>query len=127
MDRRQLPPGGARRVRRVTAAPALAAKPPTTWDGLLQVKTDGSTWSISPCASLPGYTKVKLDPTEVSFEKNWRRDYNTQGVGISRDISEKDVQKAVTQGVAAVSDIFKEEFTKGGYRWSPRRAPTCCR
>lgn len=116
MDRRQLLPAALAAFAVATAAPALAAKPPTTWDGLLQVKTKRfDLVYLAPGASFAGYTKVKLDPTEVSFEKNWRRDYNTQGVGISRDISEKDVQKAVTQGVAAVSDIFKEEFTKGGY------------
>ncbi len=108
--------GGARRVRRGHSRPRPRGQAAhhlgRPFAGQDQAVRPGLS---RPGASFAGYTKVKLDPTEVSFEKNWRRDYNTQGVGISRDISEKDVQKAVTQGVAAVSDIFKEEFTKGGY------------
>lgn len=117
MDRRQLLPAALLAFAVATATPALAAKPPTTWDGLLQIKTKRfDLVYLAPGAMFTGYTKVKLDPTEVSFEKNWRRDYNSQGIGISRDISEKDLQKAVTQGVAAASEIFVEEFNKGGYQ-----------
>lgn len=116
MDRRQLIPAVFLAFTVVTAAPALAAKPPQTWDGLIQVKTKGfDLVYLAPGATFTGYTKVKLDPTEVTFEKNWRRDYNSQGLGVSRDISEKDVQKAITQGVAGASEIFAEEFNKGGY------------
>ncbi|KQY35908.1 hypothetical protein ASD21_00275 [Caulobacter sp. Root1455] len=98
------------------ATPTLAAKPPTTWDGLLQVKSKRfDLVYLAPGATFTGYTKVMLDPTEISFEKNWRRDYNQQGMGVSRDISEKDVKKAITEGVAAAGNIFVEEFTKGGY------------
>jgi hypothetical protein len=117
MDRRQLLPAALLAFAVATATPALAAKPPTTWDGLLQIKTKRfDLVYLAPGATFTGYTKVKLDPTEVSFEKNWRRDYNSQGMGISRDISEKDLQKAVTKGVAAASEIFVEEFNKGGYQ-----------
>ena len=116
MDRRQLVPAVFMALAVATAGPALAAKPPQTWDGLIQVKTKRfDLVYLAPGASFAGYTKVKLDPTEVSFEKNWRRDYNSQGLGVSRDISEKDVQKAITQGVTAASDIFAAEFNKGGY------------
>ncbi len=117
MDRRQLLPAALLAFAVATATPALAAKPPTTWDGLLQIKTKRfDLVYLAPGATFTGYTKVKLDPTEVSFEKNWRRDYTSQGIGISRDISEKDLQKAVTKGVAAASEIFVEEFNKGGYQ-----------
>ena len=116
MDRRQLFPAALLALAVATATPALAAKPPQTWDGLIQIKTKRfDLVYLAPGATFTGYTKVKLDPTEVSFEKNWRRDYNSQGIGVSRDISEKDVQKAITQGVSAASDVFVEEFTKGGY------------
>ena len=116
MDRRQLFPAALLALAVATATPALAAKPPQTWDGLIQIKTKRfDLVYLAPGATFTGYTKVKLDPTEVSFEKNWRRDYNSQGIGVSRDISEKDVQKAITQGVAAASNVFVEEFNKGGY------------
>jgi hypothetical protein len=116
MDRRQLLPATLFAFAVATATPALAAKPPKTWDGLLQVKSKRfDLVYLAPGATFTGYTKVMLAPTEVSVEKNWRRDYNSQGLGISRDISEKDVQKAIAQGVTAAGDIFAEEFNKGGY------------
>jgi hypothetical protein len=116
MDRRQLLPAALAAFALAAAAPALAAKPPTTWDGLLKVKSKRfDLVYLKPGATFTGYTKVKLDPTEISFEKNWRRDFNSQGLSLSRNISEKDVQKAITQGVAASNEIFVEEFNKGGY------------
>jgi hypothetical protein len=116
MDHRQLFRAALLSLVVATATPALAAKPPTTWDGLLQIKSKRfDLVYLAPGATFTGYTKVMLAPTEVSVEKNWRRDCNSQGIGISRDISEKDVQKAVAQGITAASDIFAEEFNKGGY------------
>lgn len=116
MDHRQLFRAALLSLAIAAATPALAAKPPTTWDGMLQVKSKRfDLVYLAPGATFTGYTKVMLAPTEVSVEKNWRRDYNSQGMGLSRDISEKDVQKAIAQGVTAASDIFAEEFNKGGY------------
>jgi len=98
------------------ATPTLAAKPPTTWDGLLQVKSKRfDLVYLAPGATFAGYTKVMLDPTEVSFEKNWRRDYNSQGMGVTNEVSAKDEQKAIAGGIAAAHTIFTEEFAKGGY------------
>ncbi len=116
MSRRQLLPAVLLALAVSIATPALAAKPPTTWDGLMQVKSKRfDLVYLAPGATFSGYTKVMLAPTEVAFHKTWRRDYNTQGGGLSRDVSEKDVQKAIAEGVAAAEDIFGEEFAKGGY------------
>lgn len=116
MDHRQLIPAALAALALATAAPALAAKPPTTWDGLIQVKTKQMDLVyLAPGADFSGYTKVKLDPTEVTFEKNWRRDYNSSTMGASRDVSVKDEQKAITEGIAAANKLFADEFNKGGY------------
>jgi hypothetical protein len=116
MDHRQLLRAVLVSLVVATATPALAAKPPTTWDGLLQVKSKRfDLVYLAPGATFTGYTKVMLDPTEVTFEKNWRRDYNSQGMSLSRDVSAKDEQKAIAGGIAAAQNIFTEEFTKGGY------------
>lgn len=115
MIRRSLLPALVLALVVTTATPALAAKAPTTWDGLIQVKTKQlDLVYLAPGATFNGYTKVMLDPTEVTFHKNWRRDYNSQAYGRS-DVSEKDLQKAVTQGIAAAGDIFVKAFTEGGY------------
>jgi hypothetical protein len=98
------------------AAPAMAAKPPTTWDGLIQLKSKRfDLVYLAPGASFAGYTKVILDPTEVAFEKNWRRDYNNEAMGITGNVSEKDLQKIITEGVAGAHDILTDKFNKGGY------------
>ncbi len=120
MDHRQLLPAAllalAVTAAPIAAAPALAAKAPTTWDGLLQIKSKRfDLVYLAPDATFAGYTKVMLDPTEVTVHKTWRRDYNSSGVGVGRDVSEKDVQKVITQGIAAAHDIFVKEFNEGGY------------
>src|SRR5436190_17825043 len=98
------------------AAPAGAAQPPDTWEGLVKVKAKRLDLAyLQPGADFRVYTKVMLDPTEVAFHKNWRRDQNSTDRGLSGTISDRDVQKAITKGIAASNDIFAEAWTKGGY------------
>jgi uncharacterized protein DUF3313 len=98
------------------AAPASAATPPDTWDGLVKVKAKRLDIAyLQPGADFRGYTKVMLDPTEVAFHKNWRRSQNSTDRGLSGTISDRDVQEAITKGVAASNDIFAAAWTKAGY------------
>ncbi len=126
MDRRQFFPAALLTLAVITPAPASAAKPMPTWDGLVLVKSKRfDLVYLAPGADFRGYTKVMLDPTEVTFHKTWRRDYNSDS--ISRDVSEKDVQKAITAGIAAAEDLFTDEFTKGGYPVAAEPAPDTLR
>lgn len=94
----------------------VAAKPPTSWDGLSQVKSRKlDLVYLQPGADFRAYTKVLLDPTEVAFAKNWQRDYNRSTSNLSSRISDRELQDAVTAGVKAANDIFAEAWTKGGY------------
>ena len=98
------------------AAPAVPAKPPTNWDGLAQVKTKlFDLVYLQPGADFRGYTKVLVDPTEIAFAKNWQRDYNRGGRGVSTRVSDRDVQDAITEGVKEAGDIFTDAWTSGGY------------
>jgi hypothetical protein len=98
------------------AGPALAAKPPDTWDGLVKVNSKRTdVLYLQPGADFRGYTKVMLDPTEVAFHKNWRRSQNRTDRGLSGTISDRQVQQAIAQGIAASNQIFAETWTKGGY------------
>ena len=98
------------------SAPAVLAKPPTNWDGLVQVKSKRlDLVYLQPGADFRGYTKVLIEPAEVAFAKNWQRDYNRGSVSLGSRISDSDVQRAVTEGVKAADDIFTEAWTKGGY------------
>lgn len=99
------------------AGPSAAAQAPSTWDGLVQVKSKKlDLVYLQPGADFRGYTKVMLDPTEVAFRKNWRRDYNATTSGISGRISEEELQEAMSAGVRAASDIFVSEWSKAGYQ-----------
>jgi hypothetical protein len=98
------------------AAPAVTAKPPATWDGLVQVKSKRlDLVYLQPGADFRGYSKVMLDATEVAFAKDWQRNYNRSAAGFTR-VSESELQTAVAKGVTAASDIFAEAWSKGGYQ-----------
>ena len=100
----------------LVALPAGAAKPPATWDGLVQVKSKRMDHVyLQPGANFVGYTKVLIEPPEVAFEKNWARDYNNSSRSLSSRISDRDVQQAISKGVTAAHDLFAEAWTKGGY------------
>ncbi|HEY4029927.1 MAG TPA: DUF3313 family protein, partial [Caulobacteraceae bacterium] len=99
-----------------SGAVATAAKPPTTWDNLVQVPSKRfKLVYLAPGADFRAYNKVMLDPTEVAFHKDYVRDQNTSRRGLSNRISDSDVQKAVEQGKTAANDIFAKAFTDGGY------------
>ncbi len=97
------------------AGSAGVAKAPATWDGLVQVKSKRlNLVYLQPGADFRPYTKIMLDPTEVAFQKNWRRDYNSTAPG--RRVSEQELQDAISKGISAATDIFAEAWTKGGYQ-----------
>jgi len=87
-----------------------------TWDGLVEVPSKKlDVVFLQPGADFRGYTKVMLDPTEIAFEKNWRRDYNRSASSLGGQVSERDMQDAIRDGVDAAGDIFSEAWTEGGY------------
>jgi hypothetical protein len=97
------------------SATAATAKPPATWDGLVQVKSKRlDLVYLMPGADFRIYTKVMIDPTEVGFEKNWRRNYNSTTT-LSNRISDSDLQKMISEAVPAATDIFTNAWQKGGY------------
>lgn len=96
--------------------PAGAAKPPPTWDGLVQVKSKRlELVYLQPGADFRTYTKVIIEPTEVAFRKNWQRDYNRSNTTLSARISDDEMQKVISKGVEAAHDIFAQAWTKAGY------------
>lgn len=98
------------------AASAEAAKAPTNWDGLVQVKSKQlELVYLQPGADFRGYTKIFLDPTEVAFAKNWQRDYNQSTASLGGRISDKEIQTAIADGGKAATEIFADAWTKGGY------------
>lgn len=107
---------------------AHAAKAPTSWDGLVKVKSKKlDAVYLAPYADFRPYTKVMLDPTEVAFEKNWRRDYNSSSISLAQDISESELQKLIAEGVKAATDIFAEASQEGGFPVVEAPAPDAIR
>ena len=95
---------------------AGSAKPPATWDGLVQVRSKGlDLVYLQPGADFRGYTKVLIEPTEVAFQKDWQRDYNRSTRSLSTRISNSDVEQTINEAVKAAGDIFAQAWTKGGY------------
>lgn len=93
-----------------------AAKPPSNWDGLVQVKSKRlELVYLQPGADFRVYSKVLLEPTEVAFRKDWQRDYNSASRSLSSRVSDREVEEAISAGVDAAHDIFAEAWTKGGY------------
>lgn len=100
----------------VIASPVAAQKLPVEWDGLRRVESKRMDLVyLQPGADFRGYTKVIVEPTEVSFRKDWARDYNRGSRDLGGRISDRDVQDAISKGVVAASDIFIDAWKKGGY------------
>jgi len=98
------------------AAPAIAQKPPATWEGLVQVPSKRlDLVYLQPGADFRPYTKVMIEPTEVAFRKNWQRDYNRDTRSVSGRISEREVEQTISAAVTAASDIFAKAWAEGGY------------
>jgi hypothetical protein len=88
---------------------------PDNWDGLVRVKPKKMDAAyVAPGADFRAYSKVMLDPAEVAFKKNWRRDVNDASVGISKDVSEEHAQKILAAAREGLDEIFKESFEKAG-------------
>jgi hypothetical protein len=93
-----------------------AAAPPTTWDGLVRVPSKKIKFVyLAPKADFQPYTKVMLDPTEVSFDKKWIQTYNENQADPTGQIESSDIRNAVADGVKKSSSIFDKAFTEGGY------------
>lgn len=98
------------------ARPALAAKPPAEWDGLVKVKAKNfELVYLRPGADFRGYAKVILDPTEIAFEKNWKRDYNSSSISSSMQVSDKDIQRMADEGRKGAGEILRKAYAAGGY------------
>jgi hypothetical protein len=89
----------------VAQSPRAQLEEAMSHDGLQKIKVKGIDLAYSrPGASLAGYTKMIIDPVEVSFRKDW--DPNRTGSRAKLDAKERE---DIRNGVAK---IVREEFTK---------------
>ncbi len=97
----------------VTAALAAEVTTPPELIGLVQVKAR----SVDSAYLLPGtdfrpYTKVLIDPAEVAFRKDWKREMNSRPGQHIDDADANAIMEAARSGFA---DVWAKAFSKAGY------------
>jgi hypothetical protein len=92
----------------------LADEPPQEWDGLARVKSKNLDHVYKlPGADFSGYKRVRLDPIEVEFDKNWKP--NASERSPSRRLTDNDIVKIKQALAEEFRKVFTEELTKNGY------------
>ena len=73
--------------------PAMAAdEPPKEWDGLARVSSKKLDHVYKlPEADFSGYKRVRLDPIEVEFDKNWKPNQSQRSP--SQRLTNEDIEK----------------------------------
>lgn len=97
------------------ALPATAADaPPAEWDGLVRVNSKQIDHLYKlPEADFSGYKRVRLDPIEVEFDKNWKP--NAAERSPSRRLDNSDLEKIKKTLAEEFRKVFTEELTNNGY------------
>ena len=95
--------------------PVMAAdEPPKEWDGLVRVNSKQIDHLYKlPEADFSGYKRVRLDPIEVEFDKNWKP--NASERSPSARLSNEDIEKIKKTLAEEFRKVFTEELTRNGY------------
>ena len=101
----------------VLIAPAVwpvpaAAQAPTEWDGLVQRPNRAvDLLFVRPDASLAGYKRVRLEPLQVSFDRNWQPNRGSAGRPLTAADFDR-IKRTLAQEFARVAE---SELARGGY------------
>jgi len=94
------------------ATPAFAQ--PAEWDGLKLTPSKRMEFVyVRPGATLKGYKRIRLDPVEVAFDKDWKPNRETRD--LTRKLSTADMEAIKTDLAAEFRKVFAAELGKGGY------------
>jgi hypothetical protein len=109
------------------AASVVAQGVPATTEGLVKVpsKRLGAVY-LAPGADFKAYTKIMIDPVQVSFRKGWLKDVNSSR-GLTGKVSEQDAQQIAAAIRTGFQDIFAAEFKAKGYEIVNAPAPDVLR
>jgi hypothetical protein len=92
-----------------------ADKPPESWDGLVAVKSKRMDMAfVAPGADFRPYDKLMIDPTQVSFHKDWIKNMNDRR-DLSRKVDEGHANEVIEAARTNFAEVFSEAFSKGGY------------
>ena len=110
----------------VAADDAGLTKGDLTVDGLTVMKSsrmteiqtkNGVDWSE--------YTKYQITPVEVSFKRNWKRDYNRDQRVLSAKVTDKDMARIKETTAKIVYEEFDSALQKkGGFSSRKKAIPT---
>jgi len=105
----------------------IAAQDSHEWDGLTKVRSPHmDAVYLLPGADFSAYTKVKLDPTEVSFRRNWQRDYNANA-DITARISDDEARQMAGRVQTGFENIFAEAYRQAGFQVVTEAGPDVLR
>jgi hypothetical protein len=94
---------------------AAAPTMPLEFEGLANVaSTSFDAVYLLPDADFSAYTKVLIDPVEVSFHRNWGRS-TSRSRGVRRSVDEREAQQIADTMRSGFADIFAAAFAKSGY------------
>lgn len=111
-----------------TCGIAGAQDTPTSWDGLIEVKSKRMDAAfLLPGADFRPYTKVIVDPTQVAFNKDWLKDTNQSRPRLTSQVTEEQAADILAAARSNFDDIFREAFTKAGYAVVTAPAPDTMR
>lgn len=109
------------------AVAPLAAQDPSTLEGLVKVRgARADAVYLAPGVDFRSYTKVMLDPTEVSFRRNFVRNYNRTARHGGR-LSDDEVQRAADQVRSGFGEIFAQAYREAGYQVVDQPGPDVLR
>lgn len=113
----------------VTCVPSVRAATglPPTFEGL--VKVDSKRLAgvyLLPGADFRAYTKVMIDPVQVSFRPGWQKDMNMSR-SATRRISDSDAQEIAKAARSGFEEIFISSFKAKGYEVVTVPAPDVLR
>lgn len=108
--------GGLAALLWISSPLALAADEPSgNWDGLVEIKPKRVDAAfLLPGADFRPYTKLMMDPVEVSFKKNWARDYNRDMRTVSNQLTPEHVEKIIQAAREAFTEVFSAAYQKAG-------------
>lgn len=112
----------------LSGSPAHAQNSPAEWDGLVRVESRHFDVAyLAPGADFSGFTKVMLDPTEVSFRRNWQRDFNNNARGLSNRISDQEARDILAAAQGGFQDVFREVYAQRGIQVVDQPGPDVLR
>ncbi len=100
------------------AAQAGSGAAASDLDGLVEVKSQRfDHLYLRPGADFRGYTKVMLDPTQVTFAKTWLTDLNSRNsrIAVLQGTTAADADRIAENVRSSLRNVFSGAFRSAGY------------